>query len=131
MFYKQGFTDNIVDIDKPRDESVFTISLVPLKLLSGDKIIWENPQPSSTKFCRPIKFEFIKESDEIIRREKGYIENKINNLFPSYLNGDIVVRHELLLTMIDGKASSMLYMRDNTKADEFFRYCSTTNNKYK
>jgi len=38
-FYKQRFTDNIVDIDKPRDESVFTISLVPLKLLSGDKIV--------------------------------------------------------------------------------------------
>lgn len=107
-FYKQGFTDNIVDINKPRDESVFTISLVPLKLLSGDKIVWENPQPSSTKFCRPIKFEFIKESDEIIRREKGYIENKINNLFPSHLNGDIVVRHELLLTMIDGKACSSI-----------------------
>lgn len=46
-FYKQGFTDNIVDIDKPRDESVFTISLVPLKLLSGDKIVCENLQPSS------------------------------------------------------------------------------------
>lgn len=107
-FYKQGFADNIVDIDKPRDESVFAISLVPLKLLSGDNIIWENPQPSSTRFCRPIKFEFIKESDDVIRREKNNIENKINNLSSTHLNGDIVVKHELLLTMIDGKACSVI-----------------------
>lgn len=108
-FYKQGFTDNIVDIDKPRDESVFTISFVPLKLLSSDNIIiWENPQPSSTKFCRPIKFEFIKESDDVIRREKENIENKINNLSSTHLNGNIIVKHELLLTMIDGKACSSI-----------------------
>lgn len=67
----------ILLIDKPRDESVFTISLVPLKLLSGNKIVWENPQSSSTRLCSPIKLEFIKENDEIIRCEKENIENKI------------------------------------------------------
>jgi len=77
-------------------------------LLSGDKIVWENSQPSSTRLCRPIKFEFIKESDEIIRREKENIENKINNLFSTHLNENIVVKHELLLTMIDGKSCSSI-----------------------
>lgn len=107
-FYKQVFTDNIIDIDKPRDESVFAISLVPLRLVSGDKIIWQNPQPSSTKWCRPIKFEFIKESDEIIRRERENIDNKINNLSVTHLNNDIIVKHEMILTMIDGKACSAI-----------------------
>lgn len=107
-FYKQGFTDNIIDVDKPRDESIFAISLVPLKLFSGDKIIWENSQPSSTRLCRPIKFEFIKESNEVIKREKENIEMKINNLSSTHLNDDIIVKHELLLTMIDGKACSSI-----------------------
>lgn len=71
-------------------------------------MIWKNPQPSSTKFCRPIKFEFIKESNDVIRREKKNIENKINNLSSTHLNENIIVKHELLLTMIDGKACSSI-----------------------
>lgn len=79
-----------------------------MKLLCCDNVIWENPQPSSTRFCRPIKFEFIKESDEIIRSEKENIENKIHNLSPTHINGDIIVKHELLLTMVDGKVCSSM-----------------------
>lgn len=71
-------------------------------------MIWENLQLSSTKFCRPIKFEFIKESNDVIRREKKNIENKINNLSSTHLNENIIVKHELLLTMIDGKACSSI-----------------------
>lgn len=40
------------------DSSVFMTSLVPLKLEAGNVVIWSNPKPSSTFYCRPVKFQF-------------------------------------------------------------------------
>jgi len=53
--YNQSFSDKALS-----DESIFMISMVPLKLeiktSFGWKVVWKNERPSSTKFCRPIKF---------------------------------------------------------------------------
>ncbi|XP_070519748.1 uncharacterized protein [Cardiocondyla obscurior] len=59
--YKQKFEDS-----KVTDEAIFTISMVPLCLkdMSTNEDIWKNPQPAATKYCRPIKFEFAKETKE-------------------------------------------------------------------
>ena len=43
------------------DEFLFVFSFVPLRLSDGQNIIWQNPRPSSTLYCRPIKFIFSKE----------------------------------------------------------------------
>lgn len=54
--------------DFASEESLFIVSYVPLQLLGiseenhKDFILWINPRPSSTHFCRPISFEFIKET---------------------------------------------------------------------
>lgn len=44
------------------DANLFITSLVPIKLineLTGD-VVWQNPVPSSVRFCRPILIEFCK-----------------------------------------------------------------------
>lgn len=47
---------------------MFLKSLVPLQILGFDEdlkkvvIIWKNPKPSSTRFCRPIHIQFKKET---------------------------------------------------------------------
>lgn len=106
--YKQAFADQPNDCDKPRDDSIFTTCLVPLKLVNGSIIIWENMKPSSTKYCRPVKFEFIKENDEIIRRENQRMSTEIEALIPTHYKDSILVEHELLLTMVDGKVCASL-----------------------
>lgn len=60
--YRQLTRENI------SDSSVFIILLVPLQLRDNKddtKILWQNPVPSSTRFCRAIKFIFGKETTEL------------------------------------------------------------------
>lgn len=72
--YKQAFQDGT-----DSDAQMFLTCLVPLQLICSDakKIIWENPRPNSTRFCRPIQFRFIKETSEIIMKEKNMLTIKL------------------------------------------------------
>lgn len=65
--YKQKFNDS-----SNTDEFIFMISYVPLKLhVTGDstKVIWQNPNCSSTRLCRPFAFVFAKETKEMALEE--------------------------------------------------------------
>ena len=109
--YKQKFvnTSSTSDCDKPIDSSIFVTLLVPLRLIGeNDIVLWENKQPSSTKYCRPVKFHFQSETAEIIKAEHERMEMAINNLTPTSLSANVVIEHQLLLTMIDGKICSTL-----------------------
>lgn len=91
------------------DASVFMTSLVPIKLVSNknqDQILWQNPRTSSTRFCRPVRFQFTKETTELSVTEKEHIEAQIRTLSSTKLNIygiDIEILHTLLFTMVDGK----------------------------
>lgn len=78
---------------------------MPIKLNNEIGTIWENPSCSSTRFCRPIKFIFKKESTELIETEVRAIQNQIDNLCPKRLvieGKSLEIKYILLLTMIDG-----------------------------
>ncbi|XP_037024136.1 uncharacterized protein LOC119066024 [Bradysia coprophila] len=88
------------------DKSVLMTSLVPLQVKSGPTVIWLNPAPSSTRYCRPISFEFEKETKERNIELWNFIKNQIDLLEPSALlvNGkNYSATHKLELTMVDGK----------------------------
>lgn len=61
-----------------------SISLVPIQIYFNTnqckKIIWQNPIPSFTRYCCPIKFCFAKECPELIRKEVNSIEDQIRSL---------------------------------------------------
>jgi hypothetical protein len=104
--YKVKFNTSTPDSDC----TVFMFSLVPLQLhgFKDDKIvvILNNPHPSSTRFCRPIKFTYKKETIENTKQEVGDIEDQLNNgiLTDIILEGrNIQIEHKLLFTMVDGK----------------------------
>lgn len=106
--YKQKFT-NADDTD----EFLFIFSLVPLQLRDeSGNIIWQNPRPSSTMYCRPIKFMFAKESTDITVFETNKLLKDISELLPTICCVDgaseISVKHELVLTMVDGKVCNAL-----------------------
>lgn len=107
--YKQKYSDN--DATKS-DANLFAICLVPLRLsASNGLIMWQNPRPSSTRFCRPIKLIFKKETSELVKKEIGTIEKEIDEIQPtiSELSGhQIFINHSFKLTMIDGKTFGVI-----------------------
>jgi hypothetical protein len=49
------------------DSSLFVTSMIPLRLqTSCGKILWTNQTPQSTRFCRPQRLEFAKETKEYV-----------------------------------------------------------------
>ena len=104
--YKQKFEN-----PESEDQSIFATAYVPLKLcLLNDEaqIIWENPRPSSTLFCRPVNFQFIKESREVIQDAWQSVENKISLLTLTKIDTKTSVKHKILTTMFDGKICSTI-----------------------
>lgn len=66
--------------------SMFLITVVPLEIKGRDpktkeiKRIWSNKRPSSTLYCRPVKFLFKQETEELIRQEDKEMKDAIDNL---------------------------------------------------
>ena len=62
------------------DSDLFLSSVVLLQLhleKDSNTIVWQNPRPSSPRFCRPIRFQFKKETFEVANTEVQYIEIQI------------------------------------------------------
>ena len=100
----------------------FLTSVVPLQLTAIDSskretIIWKNPRPSSSRFCSPIRLQFLHETTKITKAEEQYINKQIANLQPFFTNIDrkkIQINYQLLLTMVDNKVINAL--TDTTSA---------------
>lgn len=104
--YHQRFTDENVS-----DKNMFLTSLVPLKLtdLYNDFYFWKNSEPSSTRLCRPMKFEFVKETADVINNEVNRVNTEIQNLKTTefeMFNKKFAISHSLTMTMIDGKVAT-------------------------
>jgi hypothetical protein len=112
--YKQGYCE--ITSDEPRNDSfLFVVSLVPLQLKHIDKVVWDNPRPSSTRYCRPIKFLFAKETAELTRIEVEKAEKQIKALPHTkfvFMEKEFVVEQK----MVDRKVCSVL-------ANQSFQKC--------
>lgn len=98
-------------VDVPLDESVFIISFVPLEISSKNDILWKNERPSSVRYCRPIKFQFIKETSVNTRKEYNLYMKKISELVPTTVTigeNTYNVSYDMKCTMIDGKVCNVL-----------------------
>lgn len=91
------------------DSNIFVSSIVPVRLVvtfngKTTKTIWQNPTPSSVRFCRPIRARFIQESKDVTKEEIEFIENQEKDLNMTIGESQTVkISHKLLLTMVDGK----------------------------
>lgn len=121
--YKQKFEE-----DGNSDANIFLSSLVPLRLSHGDKIIWQNPLPSSPRFCRPIKIRFVKEDNDVTNEEIAYIEQQAQELVMTSVSEHINVKHVLLPTMVDGKVCNAATKTASTLRCYICRKTSTTFN---
>ncbi|CAG9570194.1 unnamed protein product [Danaus chrysippus] len=91
------------------DANIFQSCFVPVRLICGkdnQKVLWENPTPSSARFCRPIRFRFVKETTDVTNAEINYVKNSINNLVATEVDIDgekFLVHSQFVMTMVDGK----------------------------
>ncbi|KAK4877274.1 hypothetical protein RN001_009780 [Aquatica leii] len=102
--YKQKF-DNEVD----SDANIFQICFVPVRLVcrkNNEKVLWECPTPSSPRWCRPIRFCFVKETTNITNDEINYVKKHINTLIATEVDihgKKFFIKHKFIMTMVDGK----------------------------
>ena len=120
-FYKQS------DIADPKnDGQALVTSLVPLQMRSSSEIIWQNTTPSSTRFCRPMKIEYCKETSEKSRMESEYWKGQIQQLteISVPLTGvTVTVAYRMQLTMVDGKAINAI---TDTSSQQRCALCGAT-----
>ncbi len=110
--YKQALPNQEQGIS---DHHLFMISLVPIQLSSVSEnlsaTLWKNSRPSSTKYCRPVMFEYSKETKEKTKLEVKKIRDQIDLLSPSQVEfggNTFFIKHKLVLTMVDGKVCQAL-----------------------
>ncbi|MBY0580758.1 MAG: hypothetical protein K2P53_03655, partial [Rickettsiales bacterium] len=108
------------------DESLFITCLVPLELycFKDDKkqVVWRNPKPSSTNYCRPLRFKYRKESNEVILAEYESIMASIKEITLSVVpvlledgtTKEVEIQHIVNLTMIDGKIQTIISTATNS-----------------
>lgn len=104
--------DDTKDVDmSENDAAVFMISFVPLQLRANNLVVWNNETHNSPHFCRPVKFQFTKENDSLVREEyRHYTEllKKVKTYELEYDDISFEVAFDLRCTMIDGKICHVL-----------------------
>lgn len=129
--YKQRFADK-----NSSDATILLTSLVPLRMIAVSKnsneeeIVWANPRPSSPRFCRPIRIQFLRENVETSLAEERHIKNQIKSLKPYETVVDmqkIVITFELNFTMLDGKVVNAV---TDTKSAMRCHLCKLTSKNF-
>lgn len=108
--------------------------MVPLRLVSDKTeqniIFWQNERPSSTRYCRPIRFQFAYETTDLSKKERQHIEKQIQLLkSTTYKFNDITIEinYKMLFTMIDGKVCNAI--TETTSSQKCF-ICGLTSNDF-
>lgn len=67
----------------------------------------EKSYPSSKRFCRLIRIQWIQETSKVSKQEESYITEQIQNL--KTLQSKIgIIQYSLFLTMVDGKVCNTI-----------------------
>ena len=99
--YSQQLSDS-----NTSDESLFLTSLVPLRICSEENrtiAFWQNPKPSSVSSLRPLRFEIVKESKEVISAEVSRVRDEIGKLERTEIvvrNKSFYFEYETILSMM-------------------------------
>lgn len=121
--FKQKFDD-----DAESDANVFSSSLVPLQIVCGEEnnqVVWQNPTPSSPRYCRPIRFRFVKETADVTKEEIRYVEETGKSLIVTEVNLNGLkfrFRHILKMTMVDGKVCNAATGTKSTSRSNIERF---------
>lgn len=110
--YKQHFSNN----PQYSDSNIILSTIVPLEISTiheGQKLIfWKNTTPSSTRWCRPIGFKLVKETNETTQQEHDFVQQQLEVVIPTKISLDseksIQFKHIPICSMMDGKTCNVL-----------------------
>lgn len=114
-------THQVMEEENETNATHLSLFLTSVTLLSinfvdtGKK--WLNATPQSTRFCRPLRMSFEKETKESILRERDRVQNEITNLVDHKYQYDpnipaSNISFDLKLTGVDGKClNAFLHIR--------------------
>lgn len=101
------------------DKSIFVTSLVPIQAIAAEeKVLFQNKSTSSTRYCRPVRIQYVKETAAVTVQEKEYINKQMAALAPyvTVINRRTVkMLFKMHLTMVDGKAINSLTCTKSTQ----------------
>ena len=107
--------------------SLMHTAFVPITLTdSENNIVWKNDNPSSVKFCRPVRISWEKEDNDTMKREFDRLVTEFDNLNPTIVEKDgkiYIIKYKLIFTMFDGKAVNCL---TNTKSSMVCANCKAS-----
>ena len=114
--YKQRYDDTKIEEGKKNEETLFQTGFVPLKLVICDKVMWSNPKPCSSNFCRPLHLKYEKESSNLCKIEELSIREQMKNLNSFKYQGTLSSGHKAEanitcnedITMLDRKVINSL-----------------------
>lgn len=109
------------------DDSLILTVLIPLQLLDKTgNILWMNPLPHSTRFVRPVKMEFGKETKTKVLEMKADIDTQLQDIEPVTIilsNGKAVeVEPQVHLTAFDGKVRAIITSKSNKSFSDNFLF---------
>jgi len=115
--YKQKFEST----GNYSDNSLFATTCIPLRLQSLQKdILWNNITPQSIRFCRPIKLQYVKETECHVLQENENLAKSIKSLDELKIdlgeNKTLIINYQLFLTLIDGKILNALTGTKSTRS---------------
>ena len=122
--YKQVTSEGVARETDNVEQSLFLMCLVPIQIYdkASREVIYQNDCPSSTNFCRPIRFEYIKETKEVC--ETALEKLKSAELLPTRLGDCCPIEHRLEFTMFDGKVHTVF--SDKTSSSLVCSMCGLT-----
>ena len=114
--YKQQYHQSELDEVMKNEESLFQTAVVPLRLNIGDELIWVNPKPNSSHFCRPLRLQYKKETKELSKSEYESLVHEIEGLEPLKIkiskeeeeSVEVCINFKVDCTMFDGKVVNAL-----------------------
>lgn len=91
--YKQKIYHDMESTEDITDTNIFMTSVVPLRLsyipmqessvfgIGKNELncFWKNPRPSSTHYCRPLQFQYARETKDLIQQEVDIVKRKYKN----------------------------------------------------
>lgn len=103
------------------DSSLLATTVIPLRLIDGSgRVIWCNRTPQSTRFCRPLKLEFVKETKEVVLKEGAELRKQIEELESLTIQIEefkaVEISFNMNLTVIDGKVLNILTETKSTQS---------------
>ncbi|KAK3918280.1 Early transcription factor 82 kDa subunit [Frankliniella fusca] len=131
--YKQKTTGEMTD------GSIFLSCFAPLrstKISAGSQekndILWMNPAPSLTRYCRPIGFRFEKETAELITSHFKEIQEDIETLRPNVINITDTIKvqcqYKLFPSMVD--AGTLTEEAQESRNKDLRRFCEAHARKF-